>query len=505
MSGSLNAQHPLKRFRRARSQRAFRRPRTRTKYAYDANGNATSRNGTTIGWTSYNYPSGVGTATETATFDYGPNRARWRMVYGGPAGIETTYYATPMFEEVVTSSGTDYRHYIYAGGRPVMVISRTTAGAINVHSLLVDHEGSIATIMTDSTGAADVAESFTAYGNRREASTWTGAPMSTELTTMNGVSREGYTFQTVLGSMGLNHMNGRVEDAVTGRFMSPDPYVPDPGNTQSFNRYGYVNNNPLSNTDPSGFFNLGNLLNPFSNSNPLNPFGSFGRKLALAPFTTQYSVFRFGQRQGDSLLLDYRWLQPIAVAAACIWGTPYGCAGASAYMTRLDGGSIDKALLAGGIAFLAAEAAAQLNAGESDSPSSGPTDSPVVSSGAGASSAVVPATTTSSAVSPVLSSSNSGDALTELIVNGSKYDDQPQLINVLFGAEPTGEAKPPKPIKNAFPNPNAPYPNCDLCGPEGLKGQAKCYATYGPGSLMGVICAAKWNDWVTACSFNSCG
>jgi hypothetical protein len=39
---------------------------------------------------------------------------------------------------------------------------------------------------------------------------------------MNGVTREGYTFQTVLGSMGLNHMNGRIEDSVTGRFLSPD-------------------------------------------------------------------------------------------------------------------------------------------------------------------------------------------------------------------------------------------------------------------------------------------
>ena len=53
--------------------------------------------------------------------------------------------------------------------------------------------------------------------------------------------------------MGLNHMNGRVQDAVTGRFLSPDPYVPDPGNTQSYNRYTYVNNNPLSYVDPTGF------------------------------------------------------------------------------------------------------------------------------------------------------------------------------------------------------------------------------------------------------------
>src|ERR1700734_4424225 len=70
---------------------------------------------------------------------------------------------------------------------------------------------------------------------------------------MNGVTREGYTFQTVLGTMGLNHMNGRIEDSITGRFLSPDPWGTNQGNTQSWDRYSYVLNNPLTNVDPSGF------------------------------------------------------------------------------------------------------------------------------------------------------------------------------------------------------------------------------------------------------------
>jgi hypothetical protein len=55
--------------------------------------------------------------------------------------------------------------------------------------------------------------------------------------------------------MNLNHMNGRVQDAVTGRFLSADPHIPDPGDPQSYNRYSYVINNPLSQTDPTGFDN----------------------------------------------------------------------------------------------------------------------------------------------------------------------------------------------------------------------------------------------------------
>jgi hypothetical protein len=35
--------------------------------------------------------------------------------------------------------------------------------------------------------------------------------------------------------------------------MSADPTIPDPLNGQSFNRYSYVNNGPLSATDPSGY------------------------------------------------------------------------------------------------------------------------------------------------------------------------------------------------------------------------------------------------------------
>jgi hypothetical protein len=42
-------------------------------------------------------------------------------------------------------------------------------------------------------------------------------------------------------------------DSVTGRFLSPDPFVQFPFDSQSFNRYSYVRNNPLSATDPSGF------------------------------------------------------------------------------------------------------------------------------------------------------------------------------------------------------------------------------------------------------------
>ena len=38
-----------------------------------------------------------------------------------------------------------------------------------------------------------------------------------------------------------------------GRFLSPDPIVPEPGNPQALNRYSYVLNNRVGYIDPSDY------------------------------------------------------------------------------------------------------------------------------------------------------------------------------------------------------------------------------------------------------------
>ena len=64
----------------------------------------------------------------------------------------------------------------------------------------------------------------------------------------------GFTGHSHIGFEDLIHMKGRVYDAEIGRFLSPDPFVQAPDHLQNFNRYSYVWNNPLSYTDPSGYF-----------------------------------------------------------------------------------------------------------------------------------------------------------------------------------------------------------------------------------------------------------
>jgi RHS repeat-associated protein len=184
-------------------------------------------------------------------FAYGPDRQRWQQNYN--SGTEVTNYIGGLLEQVGAGGITTWRHYIYAGREPVAVYSRTSTLVNTWSYFLSNNQGSIAAI-TNSSGAIDVNEDFAAFGARRNPTTWSGAPTSGDLTTIAGLSRQGYTFQTALGqSMGLNHMNGRVQDAITGRFLSADPYIPDPSNTQDYNRYSYVDNNPLSFTDPTGF------------------------------------------------------------------------------------------------------------------------------------------------------------------------------------------------------------------------------------------------------------
>ena len=62
----------------------------------------------------------------------------------------------------------------------------------------------------------------------------------------------GYTGHEHLPEFGLINMNARLYDPALGRFLSPDPVVQAPDDTQSFNRYSYCLNNPLRYTDPDG-------------------------------------------------------------------------------------------------------------------------------------------------------------------------------------------------------------------------------------------------------------
>jgi RHS repeat-associated protein len=97
--------------------------------------------------------------------------------------------------------------------------------------------------------------SFDAWGRRRDATDWHSLSQTEiQALTKNLDWRRGFTNHEHLDAVELIHMNGRVYDPLIGRFLTADPFVQEPNNLQSLNRYSYVMNNPLSYTDPSGYF-----------------------------------------------------------------------------------------------------------------------------------------------------------------------------------------------------------------------------------------------------------
>lgn len=74
------------------------------------------------------------------------------------------------------------------------------------------------------------------------------------------VGGHGYTGHEHLPGWGLINMNARLYDPALCRFLSPDPVLQDPANTQNFNRYTYCLNNPLKFTDESGEVVISALL-----------------------------------------------------------------------------------------------------------------------------------------------------------------------------------------------------------------------------------------------------
>lgn len=107
--------------------------------------------------------------------------------------------------------------------------------------------------ITNGSGAVEVRLSFASFGARRKEAGWSGNPTSGDWSEITDTTRRGFTFHEMLDNLNLIHMNGRVYDQVVGRFISADPYLQAPGFTQSFNRYSYTFNSPLSYTDPSGY------------------------------------------------------------------------------------------------------------------------------------------------------------------------------------------------------------------------------------------------------------
>jgi RHS repeat-associated protein len=221
-------------------------------YTYDNNGNVATRNGSSIVWSSYNLPLTINGNGQAAQLAYAPDRSRWRQISSYAGGSETTIYVGGLLEKMTASASNvvRWRHLIPTPGANVQV-ARRSDGTNEVLYVAKDHLGSTDALLNAS-GTVLARASFAAYGGRR-GSAWSGAPTIAEMQAYADQTRRGYTEHEMLDNVGLIHMNGRVYDPGVGRFMSADPVADGIGAPGGFNRYAYVQNSPLSLTDPFGF------------------------------------------------------------------------------------------------------------------------------------------------------------------------------------------------------------------------------------------------------------
>jgi RHS repeat-associated protein len=89
--------------------------------------------------------------------------------------------------------------------------------------------------------------------------TWTSAPATTPAYQLPSYTFTGQyshmddpSTAAVTEGFGLMFYNARWYDPYLNHFTQPDTIVPDPYNSQDWNRYAYARNNPLKYTDPSG-------------------------------------------------------------------------------------------------------------------------------------------------------------------------------------------------------------------------------------------------------------
>ncbi|QPJ61245.1 MAG: hypothetical protein G3M70_04820 [Candidatus Nitronauta litoralis] len=238
-----------------------------TLYAYDSNGNMVASGSNlalptkVLAYNAFDKPTYINYGgNKSSLFDYGADRAR--IVQTDDTGRKI-HYAGSLYEKEIDPGVTTYTHthYLPGSGGTVAIYkttevignSPTPVGTFYLHR---DHLGSVV-VITDDAGVAVDELSYDAHGRRRNNTDWVdyGASVTSPATTQRG-----FTGHEHLDHVGLIHMNGRVQDPVLGRFLSADPFVQFPENLQSFNRYTYVNNNPLSFTDPSGFHWEDNLV-----------------------------------------------------------------------------------------------------------------------------------------------------------------------------------------------------------------------------------------------------
>jgi len=234
-------------------------------YDYDKKGNriSDSINGSDTATYQYDYNNLLVESTSEITgtnqileFNYGADNQRYRKY--DLINNEITLYANKDYEAIYKNGAyfpTETKYYLTS----YLTVTRKPSGEVKRNFMQKDRLGSTTQIL-DETGIVLHTKSYDAFGKPRNGdwSDMAGGLFKAKLDfdDANGtidLTKRGFTDHEHLDEMQLIHMNGRMYDYNNGRFLSVDPFIARPTSTQALNPYTYINNNPLSGVDPTGY------------------------------------------------------------------------------------------------------------------------------------------------------------------------------------------------------------------------------------------------------------
>ncbi|MCC1495823.1 RHS repeat-associated core domain-containing protein [Alcanivorax sp. 1008] len=227
-------------------------------YCYDNAGRMIRHNGKTISYNAFSKTTEILSADASMTFVYGPERELLQSstIITGEQVTKVMLSGYEHITRTVAGVTTVEEKYYLSGNILVTVVDGADGLASRQEEFLFkDHIGSVVAV-ADAFGSVTSRMSFDPWGRRRDWVDWQGFSDSQWLDGgfLSETTQKGFTGHEMLDEVGLIHMGGRVYDPTLGRFLSTDPVVQQDYNLQNYNRYTYVLNNPVSYTDPTGYF-----------------------------------------------------------------------------------------------------------------------------------------------------------------------------------------------------------------------------------------------------------